>query len=52
MKTWSVSLIGGKKMEHFGYVQAGSEEAAIEEAAVKFRLDGMRRKRLAVSPAG
>jgi hypothetical protein len=27
-------------------------KAAIGEAAVKFRIDGMRRKRLAVSPAG
>jgi hypothetical protein len=49
MKTWSVHLIGGRKMESYGYVEAISEEAAIEAAVAKFRLDDQKRKRLAVN---
>jgi hypothetical protein len=49
LKSWSVHLIGGKKMQLLGSVEAVSEAAAIERAAVLFSLDDKRRKRLAVN---
>jgi hypothetical protein len=49
MRSWSVSLIGGRKMQHYGTIFAISEEAAIEAAAVKFGLDEQKRRRLAVT---
>jgi hypothetical protein len=49
MRSWSVSLIGGRKMQHCGTIFAISEEAAIEAAAVKFGLDEQKRRRLAVT---
>lgn len=50
LKSWSVNLISGRKMQHYGFVQAASEEAAIEVAVERFGLDQQKRKRLAVSP--
>jgi hypothetical protein len=50
MKTWSVHMIGGRKAQHLGYVQAASEVAATEAAVEKFGLDDQSRRRLAVSP--
>jgi hypothetical protein len=50
LKTWSVNLIGNK-LQHYGFVEAASEEAAIEAAAVKFGLDEAKKKRLAVNLA-
>jgi hypothetical protein len=51
LRSWSVHLIGGKKMEMLGFVEAVSEAAAIERAvrALHFALDDERRKRLAVN---
>ncbi len=50
LKSWSAHLIGGKKMQHLGYVEAVSEAAAIEAAAVLFGLNDERRKRLTINP--
>ena len=49
LKSWSVHLIGGKKMQSLGWVEAVSEAAAIERAVVLFALNDERRKRLAVN---
>jgi hypothetical protein len=49
LKSWSVHLIGGKKMQSLGTIEAVSEAAAIERAVVLFALDDERRKRLAVN---
>ena len=49
MKSWSIHLIGGKKMQMLGSIEAVSEAAAIERAVVLFALDDERRKRLAVN---
>jgi hypothetical protein len=49
LKSWSVHLIGGKKMQSLGVIEAVSEAAAIERAVVLFTLDNERRKRLAVN---
>ena len=48
LKSWSVHLIGGKKMTSLGVIEAVSEAAAIDRAVVLFALDDARRKRLAV----
>jgi hypothetical protein len=50
LKSWSAHLIGGKKMQHLGYVEAVSEAAAIEAAVALFGLNDERRKRLAINP--
>jgi hypothetical protein len=50
MKNWSVHLIGGRKMQHLGFVLAGDTESAVAVAAEKFGLTDERRKRLAVNP--
>jgi hypothetical protein len=50
LKSWSVNLIGGRKMQHLGFIHAASETAAIEVAVEKFELTELQRKRLAVSP--
>jgi hypothetical protein len=52
LKSWSVHLIAGKKMQHYAVVLAASEEAAIEAAAKRYGLDDQKRKRLAVTPQG
>jgi hypothetical protein len=49
LRSWSAHLIGGKKMQLLGYIEAVSEAAAIERAVVLFALDDGRRKRLAVN---
>jgi hypothetical protein len=49
LRSWSVHLIGGKKMQSLGVIEAASEAAAIERAVVLFSLDSVRRKRLAVN---
>jgi hypothetical protein len=49
LRSWSVHLIGGKKMQSLGTIEAVSETAAIERAVVLFALDDDRRKRLAVN---
>jgi hypothetical protein len=51
LKSWSVSMIGGRKMRHFGYVQAVDEKAEIKAAVEKFGLDDQKRKRIAVNLA-
>ncbi len=38
LKSWSAHLIGGKKMQLLGYVNAVSEAAAIEAAVVTFNV--------------
>lgn len=48
-KSWSAHLIGGKKMQLLGFVEAAIEAAAIERVVVLFSLDDARRKRLAVN---
>jgi hypothetical protein len=50
LKNWSVHLIGGRKMEHYGFVLAADEQAAIDAAVEKFGLDDQKRRRLAVNP--
>ncbi len=52
LKSWSVHLIGGRKMQHLGFVQAADAKAAMIVAGDKFELSPERRKRLAVNPAG
>jgi hypothetical protein len=49
LKSWSAHLIGGKKMQLLGFVEAVSEPAAIEAAAAPFNIDATRRSRLAVN---
>jgi hypothetical protein len=49
LRSWSVHLLGGKKMQSLGVIEALSEAAAIERAVVLFALDDERRKRLAVN---
>jgi hypothetical protein len=49
LKNWSAHLIGGKKMQLLGYIDAVSEAAALERAARLFGLDAGKRKRLAVN---
>jgi hypothetical protein len=44
LKSWSVHLIGGKKMQSLGYVEAADEPAAIEQAVFLFSIDSERRK--------
>jgi ABC-type branched-subunit amino acid transport system substrate-binding protein len=46
LRSWSAYLIGGKKMQLLGVIEALSEEAAIERTVVPFSLDDARRKRL------
>jgi hypothetical protein len=52
LKSWSAHVIGGKKMQMLGYIEAVDEAAAIERAVVLFSLDNERRKRLAVNLRG
>ena len=49
LKSWSAHLIGGKKMQLLGYLEAVNEAAAIERAVVLYALDDERRKPLAVN---
>ena len=49
LKKWSAHLIGGKKVQLLGFVEAVSEPAAIESAVASFRLDDQKRRRLAVN---
>jgi hypothetical protein len=49
LKKWSAHLIGGKKMQLLGFVEAVSELAAIETAVASFGLDDQKRRRLAVN---
>jgi hypothetical protein len=49
LKSWSAHLIGGKQMQHLGYVEATDEPAAIEAAVTLFGLDDSKRSRLAVN---
>jgi hypothetical protein len=42
VKSWSIHLIGGKKMQLLGSIEAVSEAAAIERAVVLFALDDER----------
>jgi hypothetical protein len=49
LKSWSVHLIGGKRMQSLGWVEAVSEAAAIERAVVLYGLDNQKRTRLAVN---
>jgi hypothetical protein len=49
LKKWSAHLIGGKRMELLGFVEAESEPAAIESAVASFGLDEQKRRRLAVN---
>jgi hypothetical protein len=44
-----VHLIGGKKMQTLGWIEAVDEPAAIERAVALFSLDDARRRRLAVN---
>jgi hypothetical protein len=50
LKSWSVSLIGGRKMQHLGFVLAADAESAMTVAAEQYQLSPEKRKRLAVSP--
>lgn len=50
LKSWSAYLIGGRKLQPLGVVEAVSEAAAIEAAATLFGLDGARRRRLTINP--
>jgi hypothetical protein len=50
LRSWSVHLIGGKKLTNLGWVEAVDEPAAIERAVVLFSLDDAKRSRLAVNP--
>jgi hypothetical protein len=50
LKSWSVHLIGGRKMQHLGFVQADDAESAVIVAAERFTLTAEQRKRLAVNP--
>lgn len=43
LKSWSAYLIGGKKMQHLGYVEALTEAAAIDAAAVLFGISDIMR---------
>jgi hypothetical protein len=49
LKSWSAHLIGGKKLQLLGCLEAATEAAAIERAVVLFSLDGKWRKRLAIN---
>jgi hypothetical protein len=49
LKKWSAHLIGGKKMQLLGFVEAVSESSAIESAVASFGLDDQKRRRLAVN---
>jgi hypothetical protein len=49
LKTWSAHLIGGRKMQLLGVIEAVSEAAAIERAVVLFGLDDVKRRRLAIN---
>ena len=50
LRRWSAHLIGGKKMQLLGFIEAVSEAAAADRAIVLFGLDDERRKRLAINP--
>jgi hypothetical protein len=50
LKSWSVNLIGGRKMQHLGFVLAADAESAVIVAAERYELSPEKRKRLAVSP--
>ena len=52
LKSWSVGLIGGKKMQRLGIVEAVTEEAAADRAVALFGLDNQRRRRLTRRRAG
>jgi hypothetical protein len=47
-RSWSVHLIGGKRIERLGVVEAADETGAIEVAAALFGLDDLQRKRLTI----
>jgi hypothetical protein len=50
LTSWSVHLIGGRKMQQYGFVLAADEQSAIDAAVEKFGFDDQKRRRLAVSP--
>jgi hypothetical protein len=52
LKRWLAHLIGGKRMELLGFVEAVNESAAIESAVAMFALDDQKRRRLAVNLRG
>jgi hypothetical protein len=52
LKSWSVSLIGGKKIQSLGVIEAVSEASAIERAVSLYGLDDQKRTRLAVNLRG
>jgi hypothetical protein len=43
LRSWSAHLIGGRKMQLLGYLEAVSETAAIERAVVLYGLDDQKR---------
>ena len=45
LRSWSAHLIGGKKMQLLGFIEAATEMAAIETAVSLLSLDDARRKR-------
>jgi hypothetical protein len=49
LKRWSAHLIGGKKMQLLGFVEAVSEPAALESAVALFALGDQKRRRVAVN---
>jgi hypothetical protein len=49
LNSWSAHLIGGKKMQLLGTLEAVSEAAAIEAAVALFGLNDQKRSRLAVN---
>jgi hypothetical protein len=49
LKSWSAHLIGGRKMQLLGVIEAVGEAAAIERAVVLFGLDDVKRRRLAIN---
>jgi hypothetical protein len=50
LKSWSAHLIGGKKMQLLGFVEAVSEATAIGAAVALFGLNDQKRRPLAVYP--
>jgi hypothetical protein len=49
LRTWSVSLIAGRKMQHLGFVLAADADSAVIVAAERYELSPEKRKRLVVN---
>jgi hypothetical protein len=49
---WRIIVIGGRKAEHLGIIEAPNAEAAIDKACEHYGIDATQRHRLIAQPVG